>query len=154
MLSALKNSAIAWQLRRSWIWKRYRQPSERRHEIKFYKDLVNASEPGCIIDVGASNGSKTEIFLTLASRVIAIEPDPVSVRILRKRFRWKPVVVREVAISSVSGTVPLYHFGAGSAFNTVSADWAKCMTDGANHMRLKSRSGKFGFMTNGLQRGA
>ncbi len=137
MLSALKNSAIAWQLRRSSIWKRYRRRSERRDEIKFYEDLVNASEPGCIIDVGASNGRKTEIFLTLASRVIAIEPDPVSARTLRKRFRWKSVVVREVAISSGTGTVPFYSFGAGSAFNTVSVDWAKCMTDGTNHMRLR-----------------
>jgi FkbM family methyltransferase len=137
MLSGLKNNAIVWQLRRSSIWRRYSQNSDRRAEIKFYEGLINASEVGCIIDVGANIGSKTEIFLNLASRVIAIEPDPVSARTLRKRFRWKPVVVREVAISSEPGTVPFYSFGAGSAFNTVSADWAASMTNGANHMGLR-----------------
>ena len=30
-----------------------------------------------------------------------------------------------------------YSFGAGSAFNTASADWAACMIDGTNHMHLR-----------------
>ena len=87
MLSALKNSTIVWQLRRSSIWKRYREDPVRRAEMNFYEGLVNVLEAGCIIDVGANSGSKTEIFLDLAPRVIAIEPDPVSARTLRKRFR-------------------------------------------------------------------
>lgn len=123
--------------RRSSIWKRYAHNSDCRAEINFYEGLINASEAGCIIDVGANNGSKSEIFLNLASRVIAIEPDPVSARTLRKRFRCKPVDVREVAISSESGMVPFYSFGAGSAFNTASAGWAASMTDGTNHMHLR-----------------
>lgn len=45
--------------------------------------------------------------------------------------------MREVAISSETGTVPFYSFGAGSAFNTVSSDWAASMSDGANHMGLR-----------------
>jgi predicted RNA methylase len=49
-------------------------------EKKFYEGLVNTSDDGCIIDVGAYRGDKTEIFLDLASRVVAIEPDPVSAR--------------------------------------------------------------------------
>jgi FkbM family methyltransferase len=105
--------------------------------MNFYEGLVNVLEAGCIIDVGANSGSKTEIFLDLASRVIAIEPDPVSARTLRKRFRWKPVDVREVAISSETGTIAFYSFGGGSAFNTVSGDWAASMIDGSNHMHLR-----------------
>lgn len=105
--------------------------------MKFYEDLITASEVGCIIDVGASNGSKTEIFLDLASRVIAIEPDPVAARTLRKRFRWKPVDVHEVAIAAEAGTIPFYRFGPGSPFNTASADWAASMINGTNHMLLR-----------------
>jgi FkbM family methyltransferase len=105
--------------------------------MKFYEGLVNVREAGSIIDVGANNGNKTEIFLDLASRVIAIEPDPVSARTLRKRFRWKSVDVREVAISSETGKVGFYNFADGSAFNTVSGDWAACMIDGTNHMGLR-----------------
>jgi FkbM family methyltransferase len=136
MLSTLKNSAIAWQVRRTSIWKRYRQSADRCSEIKFYERLISSSQPGCIIDVGANNGSKTEIFLNLASLVIAIEPDPVSARTLRKRFRWKPVDVCEVAISNEPGRISFYSFGSGSAFNTASADWARCMIDGTNHMQF------------------
>jgi FkbM family methyltransferase len=137
MLSVLKNSTAAWQLRRTSVWKRYRQNSDRCAEIRFYEGLISASEPGCIIDVGANIGSKTEIFLNLASRVIAIEPDPVSAQTLRKRFRWKPVDVREAAISSEAGRITFYTFGAGSSFNTASADWAACMIDGTNHMHVR-----------------
>jgi FkbM family methyltransferase len=137
MLTALKNSAVAWQLRRTSLWKRYRQSADRCAEIKFYEGIISAFETGCIIDVGANIGSKTEIFLSLAPRVIAIEPDPVSARILRKRFYWKPVEVREVAISNEVGRIKLYSFGDGSAFNTISSDWAACMIDGTNHMRIR-----------------
>ena len=106
-------------------------------EIQFYKRLVNASEAGCILDIGANIGSKTEIFLDLASCVIAIEPDPVSAQTLRKRFRWKPVDVREVAVSSETGIISFYRFGAGSAYNTASGAWAASMVDGTNHMHLR-----------------
>ena len=137
MLSSLKNSAAAWQLRRTSVWKRYKQSSDRYAEIKFYEGLISASKPGCIIDVGVNIGQKTEIFLNLASHVIAIEPDPVSARTLRKRFRWKPVDVREVAISNEPGSVTFYSFSPGSAFNTANADWAARMVDGSNHMHVR-----------------
>jgi FkbM family methyltransferase len=137
MLSALRNSSAVWQFRRTSVWRRYRQSADKCAEIEFYERLLRATESGCIIDVGANIGGKTEIFINLASRVIAIEPDPVSARILRKRFRWKPVVVCESAISSEGGRLTFYSFGAGSAFNTANADWVACMIDGTNHMHLR-----------------
>src|SRR5207249_1422214 len=36
-----------------------------------------------------------------------------------------------------SGMIPFYSFSAGSAFNTVSGDWAAAMIDGTNHMHLR-----------------
>jgi FkbM family methyltransferase len=137
MFSTLKNSALAWQLRRSSVWKRYRQHPSRPAEIKFYGRLIDASEPGCIIDVGANHGSKTEIFVDLASRVIAIEPDPSAAMTLQKRFRWKPVEVIQAAISSDVGVARFYRFEPGSAYNTLSDDWAIAMIDGSNHQGLQ-----------------
>jgi hypothetical protein len=42
-----------------------------------------------------------------------------------------------LAISNEAGPIAFYSFGAGSAFNTASADWAACMIDGTNHMHLR-----------------
>jgi FkbM family methyltransferase len=137
MLSALKNSAIAWQVRRTSLWTWYRRSAAQAAEIGFYERLLSASTPGCIVDVGANTGGKTEIFLNLASHVVAVEPDPVSADTLRKRFRWKAVKVRESAISSESGRIIFYRFAAGSAFNTVSVEWVQSMIDGSNHMRQR-----------------
>jgi FkbM family methyltransferase len=135
---AAKNSTLAWRLRRSVLWRYYRpQSALARREIEFYRDLIDPSEPGCIIDIGANLGNKTEIFLQLATRVIAIEPDPFSASSLRKRFRWKPVDVLELAISSESGSATLYRFVDTSGYNTLSTDWAAAMVDGTNHQRIK-----------------
>jgi FkbM family methyltransferase len=88
--------------------------------------------------VGANNGSKTEIFRRLAERVVSIEPDPTSARLLRTRFKWRPeVIVRECAITDRPGVVSFYQFEPGSAFNTADLDWAGSMMDGSNHMHLK-----------------
>jgi FkbM family methyltransferase len=137
MLIALRDSGIAWELRRSYLWKRYRGNPHRKSEQAFYRSLVDGAAPGCILDVGANRGSKTEIFLDLASLVIAVEPDPSAASTLRRRFRSKPVEVLEVAISRRSGTLPFYRFEPGSAFNTLSNDWVAAMTDGSNYMNLR-----------------
>lgn len=137
VLATLKNSAPAWQLRRTAVWKHYRQHPSRPAEIKFYGRLTDASEPGCIIDVGANHGSKTEIFVDLASRVIAIEPDPSAAMTLRKRFRWNAVEVIQAAISSEVGVAVFHRFEAGSPYNTLSDNWATAMVDGSNHQGLQ-----------------
>jgi FkbM family methyltransferase len=135
VLMALKQSAISWEIRRA--LQPLRNTRERALERLFYKQLIPRGA-GTIIDVGANNGSKTEIFLRLAERVVAIEPDPTSAELLRTRFKWRPkVIVREYAITDRAGTVPFYQFQPGSAFNTADPDWASSMMDGSNHMHIK-----------------
>jgi FkbM family methyltransferase len=75
-------------------------------EFCFYKSLIDGATRGCIIDVGANGGEKAEIFRRLASCVIAVEPDPTSADLLRKRFRWRPdVQVRQCAVADRAGTI-------------------------------------------------
>jgi FkbM family methyltransferase len=128
MLAALKNSALAWELRRTPVWKRYRQSAGAGREFAFYRNLIDRDAPGCILDVGASQGAKAEMFRRLASRVIAIEPDPTSADVLRRRFRWRNVKVCEYAVAKEETTIPFYSFEDGSANNTASAEWADCIT--------------------------
>ena len=104
--TASKNTAIAWEIRRA--LNPFRESQSRREETQFYRRLI-PKDGGCIIDVGANGGSKTEIFRTLAARVIAIEPDPVSAGLLRKRFPWRPsVIVRQCAVADKPGTISFF----------------------------------------------
>jgi FkbM family methyltransferase len=137
VLSRFKQTAVSWELRRG--LRRFQETSERMSERRFYEALIRKDALGdCIIDVGANNGSKTEIFRTLASRVVAIEPDPTSAQLLRTRFRWRPeVVVRQCAIAESPGTISFYQFEPGSAYNTADPQWATAMMDGSNHMEMR-----------------
>jgi len=131
MLSHFKNSAIAWELRRA------RRPAAYWLAERSFLERVIPQGLGCIIDVGASSGGKTEIFLTLAPNVVAIEPDPLAAETLRRRFRWRSVEIIEAAVSNAHGTATFYQFEPASAFNTLDVNWARCMTDGSNHMQKR-----------------
>ena len=136
MLQAFKQTPLAWELRRLRCLLAG-EPSERAAERRFYTSIIPRDAHGCIVDVGANNGNKTELFRQLTTRVIAIEPDPNSAETLRRRFKWRfNVVVRECAITDHADIVPFYQFAPGSAFNTADRTWADAMMDGSNHMNL------------------
>jgi FkbM family methyltransferase len=133
MLRELKSSAPAWELRRA--LRPFRESADRVAERSFYHRLIPEGRTGCIIDVGANAGGKTEIFRRLAAHVVAIEPDPASARLLRARFRFRPsVTVLQCAISESVGNISFFQFEPGSAYNTANAAWAQSMMDGSNHM--------------------
>jgi FkbM family methyltransferase len=137
MTLAWKDSSWAWQIRRSRIWRHFRETPLKVAEVEFYRKLISSLPAGRIVDIGANRGSKSEIFYRFADGVVAIEPDRDAVRTLKARFRRKPVIVLELAIAERTEQIPFYRFGPGSAFNTASSDWAASMTDGTNHMQLK-----------------
>jgi FkbM family methyltransferase len=136
MFRNLKLSAPAWELRRA--LRPLRESAQSAAERDFYRRLVPAAGSGCIFDVGANSGGKTDIFRGLAARVVAIEPDPESARLLRARFRFRPsVTVLECAIAADAGTIPFLQFEPGSAYNTANTAWAQSMMDGTNHMGVR-----------------
>lgn len=45
-------------------------------ELQFYRNILRGFHPGdTIFDIGANHGSKTDIFLRLGAKVVAVEPD-------------------------------------------------------------------------------
>jgi hypothetical protein len=72
-MASISNGRIAWRLRRTAVYDLYRRIKKPRAskvrtlEKRFYGQLVDPNTPGCIIDIGANVGSKTEIFSALAS---------------------------------------------------------------------------------------
>jgi FkbM family methyltransferase len=113
-----------------WRIARRRQVQAREKQIDFYRRLLTGLRPGDLIfDVGANEGFKTDLFLRLGARVIAIEPDETNQTILREKFlRFRlvrrPLVIIGKAVSDKSAIETMWVDGPGSAVNTLSQKWA------------------------------
>jgi FkbM family methyltransferase len=105
----------------------------RTREIGFYQALLEGFRPGDVIfDVGANIGAKTDVFLRLGARVIAIEPDQTNQGVLTDRFfsyriRKKPVVVVGEALSDRNSVETMWIDEPGSAKNTLSRKWVDAL---------------------------
>jgi FkbM family methyltransferase len=106
---------------------------DRRQQVTFYRSLLNEYKEGDLIfDIGANNGLKTDVFLRLGARVLAIDPDPINQEVLRDKFiRYrltpKPVTVVCKAVSDSITTAVLWVDGPGSAINTLSQKWVETL---------------------------
>jgi FkbM family methyltransferase len=105
----------------------------RRKEVHFYRNLLKGFQHNDLIfDVGANQGTKTDIFLRLGSRVVAIEPDETNQAILRERYlRYrlsrKPVVIVGKAVSDRNAVATMWIDEPGSAKNTFSQKWVESL---------------------------
>jgi FkbM family methyltransferase len=111
---------------RDWI-------AARDKHLNFYRRLLpELRHRDLIFDVGANEGFKSDLFLRLGARVIAIEPDETNQSILRERF-WKlrlarkPVVIVGKALSDRNSVQTMLIDGPGSAVNTLSQKWADAL---------------------------
>jgi len=124
------------RVKASWIYDFYwtladRRIIDNRHlELDFYRDVLAGFRKGDLIfDVGANQGYKTDIFLRLGARVVAVEPDGTSQAILRlkyvrHRLKKKPLVIVDKAVSDGNSTEMMWIDSPGSAKNTLSDKWA------------------------------
>jgi FkbM family methyltransferase len=106
---------------------------DRSREVRFYRSLLKGLRRGDVIfDVGANIGSKTDVFLKLGARVVAVEPDETNQGILRDRFfryriRKKSVVVVGEALSDRNAVDTMWIDEPGSAKNTLSRKWVDAL---------------------------
>jgi len=104
-------------------------------EVEFYRDVLKGLKRGdLIIDIGANHGSKTDVFLRLGARVVAVEPDETNQEILRERFLKlrlfpKPVVVVAKAVSDRNTVETMWVAEPGSAKNTLSRKWVDTLAE-------------------------
>lgn len=102
----------------------------REKQMDFYRCLLTGLRQGDLIfDIGANVGFKTDLFLRLGARVVAIEPDETNQSILKERFvRFRllrsPLVIVGKAVSDKSAVETMWIDGPGSAVNTLSQKWA------------------------------
>jgi FkbM family methyltransferase len=127
------------RVKASWIYDFYwsiadRQIlKDRRKEVEFYLNLLKGFRRGDLIfDVGANYGYKSDIFLRLGARVVAIEPDEMCQIVLKEKFlryraKGKPLVVVGRALSDKSSTETMWIDSPGSGKNTFSQKWVETL---------------------------
>ena len=112
-----------------WAFANQQILEERAKEIEFYKKTLQGFRKGNLIfDIGANEGYKTDIFLRLGARVVAVDPDKENQESLRQRFlkyrlRPKRVDVEGKAVSDAIATKTMWIDAPGSAKNTLSPKW-------------------------------
>jgi FkbM family methyltransferase len=145
-LTILKHAGLYERLRTSSIHDLYRRVADkgwilaRDRQMDFYRRLLPELRHGDLIfDVGANEGSKTDLFLRMGARVVAIDPDETNQLILQERFvkfrlARKPVVIVGKAVSDNNTMESMWIDGPGSAVNTLSKKWATTLKgDKARH---------------------
>lgn len=97
----------------------YSEPRAIRNKrVRFYAQFIR--EGDLVFDIGANEGSRTDAFLRLGARVVAIDPQQTCVRILRERFPSHPnLAIEPVAVGATEGEIELYTTSL-SAIATVS----------------------------------
>ena len=64
--------------------------------LSFYSQFLNPNT--LCFDIGANIGNRTEIFLTLGARVIAVEPQKECAKMLRLRFGNAITVIQAAVV--------------------------------------------------------
>lgn len=130
------------RLKVSWIYDAYwsvndrRIIDQRRNQVEFYRSLLAGLQGNDLIfDIGANCGQKTDVFLRLGARVVAVDPDQANQEILREKFlsyrvQSKPVVIVGKAVSDADKVETFWMDGPGSALNTLSRKWVDTLRGG------------------------
>lgn len=106
---------------------------DRDKEVQFYREILRGLRPGDLIfDVGANHGYKSDIFLRLGAKVVAIEPDQCNVEILKQKFHRyrlqpKAVIIVNHAVSDEATVKTIFIDEPGSAKNTLSQKWVEIL---------------------------
>jgi FkbM family methyltransferase len=124
------------RVRASWVYDFYwtlanrKIVDDKQSEITFYRSILQGLRQGDLIfDVGANRGYKTQMFLALGAKVVAVEPDGICQDILRQKFlrhrmKKKPLVVVGKAVSDTNSMITMLVDTPGSTLNTLSRKWA------------------------------
>ena len=85
----------------------YWKPFNKKRLMKFYSQFIQ-SDALCF-DVGAHVGNRTNAWAALGARVVAIEPQPICLDYMRKRFkRKKNIILLDCAVGEQKGTANIH----------------------------------------------
>ncbi|MEM6321401.1 MAG: FkbM family methyltransferase [Bacteroidota bacterium] len=85
----------------------YWKPFNKRRLMRFYSQFVNPNS--LCFDIGAHVGNRTNAWEALGAKVVAVEPQPICMNYLRKRFKGKDSInLLECAVGEKSGTAKMF----------------------------------------------
>lgn len=103
------------------------QPGRQRRLRRFYAQFL---APGDLaFDIGAHVGNRVRAWRAIGVRVVAVEPQPDLVRVLRRLFGRDPsVVIRPDAVGAHAGHASLWIATATPTVSSLSPDWIGTVT--------------------------
>lgn len=120
---ALRGTALFRPTRDTYYWLFNREPLNMRRALRrFYSEFISPGD--LVFDVGANVGQRSEVFLEIGAKVVAIEPNPACLAILRRQLRFRKLTIEEVAVGDTAGMATL-HLSHSSGHSTLSSDWQK-----------------------------
>src|SRR3954464_10687773 len=113
--------ARAWGIGRS-LLVYHGVPGKHRRMVRFYGEFLGPGDVG--FDVGAHVGNRVRAWRKLGARVVAVEPQPDFVRILRLFFgRDRGVTIVLKALGARAGTARLAIATTTPTVSSMSTDW-------------------------------
>lgn len=106
-----------------------------KDRTEFYRQFV---QPGDLVfDVGANEGEYTRSFLALGARVVAIEPQPQCLRLLRTIHNHR-LSIEPVAVGEQVGTTSM-RVCSDDGMSSLSDDWIELLGKRYAHRRWSER---------------
>ncbi|MBL4697906.1 MAG: FkbM family methyltransferase [Phycisphaerales bacterium] len=98
-----------------------RHRGEREVNRNFYRQIINKGD--LCFDIGANVGQSIEVFNDLGARIVAVEPNPNCLSVLRFQFGRNPnITLLHKGMGSRPGTAEL-HFLDTDSTASMRADW-------------------------------
>ena len=108
-------------------WDRLLHWEQLARERSFYKQFIRRDD--LVFDIGANVGGKTAAFLAVGARVIAVEPNPQCVFLLKNRFHAAvasgQLTIKPLAVGSEEGEISLTSFEGNSELTSGSQDFLR-----------------------------
>jgi len=98
----------------------------KRKRLEFYSAFI---DPGNLcFDIGASYGNRSEIFLKLGAKVVALEPQPLPANFLRRKFKNSIILEKKAAGAQLGKNVMFV--SPNSALSSLSVEWINIVKNG------------------------
>jgi FkbM family methyltransferase len=104
------------------------KPFIKRRMKKFYSQFIQ--EGDLCFDLGAHTGNRSDVWLSMGARVVAIEPQDLFAKlILRKLGYFENFRLLQLAVGETPGKANLRISNRHPAISTISENWLKVMKD-------------------------
>jgi FkbM family methyltransferase len=111
-------------------------PGRHRKMVRFYGEFLGPGDIG--FDIGAHVGSRVRAWRKLGARVIAVEPQPDCLKVLRLFFgRDDNVTIVPSAVGAQPGTARLAVSSATPTVSSMSSSWRETVGEDKSFARVK-----------------